>query len=291
MKQSAPTITRALADAFYARRAVFSDIDDLLEHQIPHGVEVGSAEHARFYFFLIFNDHGTKSSRLYAHFKQLYVTQPELFQPRDLARMAPAKVEQALAAALTGIGLRYPKQAITSWLANAQRLVREYDAEPLACFTHTSHAPTLFRSILNFRGYGPKTAGLLLRVIHGVGFNRKLDNLAEVPLPVDIHDSRIAFICHLYRPAGVHDVGVIHASPRHLAEVERMWRQAAHASQVPWEIIDRALWILGSRGCVKRRCHDCPIQRHCDIGREEVRNATPLFDDSPVQHKRQTENV
>ena len=172
-----------------------------------------------------------------------------------------------------------------------KRQDRLYGGEPLTCFIHTHDAPTLFRAIRGFRGYGPKTAGLLLRVIRGVGFNRKLENIGDVPLPVDIHDSRIAFICDLFRPSGVVNVQEIYGNPRHVAGVESIWRNAAQAVHVPWETIDRALWILGSRGCVRRLCHLCPIWKHCNIGRKEVQNVSSLLDDALVQHNGQAESM
>lgn len=279
-------LVEAIALAFEQKSGVFSNLGDLLENQIPEETEVGSEEHARFYFFLIFNDHGTKSSSLYARFKTLFKDHPEIFNPSTFLSAEYRDCVIFQQNFLSGLGLRYPRQAALSWVQNAISLCGQYEGEPIKLFTHTEDAPSLFRAIRSFRGYGPKTAGLLLRVVRGVGFNRQLNNISEVPLPVDIHDSRIAFICHVYRPAGAQDVKDIYGNTRHIAGVESVWRTAAKNVGVEWETIDRALWILGSRGCTHRLCGDCPVQRYCDVGKQEALNATSLFDDTTLQYVR-----
>lgn len=279
---SADLLVTRIADAFGNKKGVFGNLSDLLENQVPEGVKVGSREHARFYFFLIFNDHGTKSSNLYARFKQLYIDHQDLFIPENLVSENHTEHSWLQDKYLVQLGLRYPKQAAISWIKNAKQLVAEYDGEPLNLFCHTTDAIALFKAIRTFRGYGPKTAGLLLRVILGVGFNRQLTNVADVPLPVDIHDSRIAFMCHLYRPTDVENVQSIYSNPRHIAGVEAVWRMASRRAGVEWETIDRALWILGSRGCTRRLCRDCPINQYCDIGKQEISNAPSLFNDASI---------
>ena len=144
-------------------------------------------------------------------------------------------------------------------------------------FSSTNNAVELFESINGFRSYGPKTSGLLLRVIIGIGFNRELTNIENVPLPVDIHDSRIAFNCNIYRPNDTEDLQKIYSNPSHIKKIEKIWRESAKDVGVSWEELDRALWLLGSKGCANKECQICPINDICITGKELLKNEQNLF--------------
>ena len=282
----AKEIVSLISSEYLDGKRIFKSVKDLLEYQIPLGVDYCSKEHARFYFFLIFNDHGTKSRSLYNKFKLLYKESPDIFSPKHISDNFDGNGSILKTKYLSNLGLRYPSQSAKSWITNSVILVNDYDAEPLSLFQSTADAVRLFKKIKCFRSYGPKTSGLLLRVIRGVGFNRKLHNLADVPLPVDIHDSRIAYMCGLYRPKGIDDIYKIYSNPKHISNIESIWRDAAHKINVRWEDIDRALWLLGSIGCVNRLCIDCPINKFCTVGRSVIDEKIDLFNYSSLQHRR-----
>lgn len=264
---TAMEIIRLIDDSYQRRYGIFSKISNLLEYQVPEGVSPGSSEHARFYFYLIFNDHGTKSTNLYSKFKELYSEHPYVFVPGYVARNYEGKEGKFRDKYLSSLGLRYPSQATKSWISNSKRIVASYSGEPMNMFVSSNSAPEFYNRILSFRGYGPKTSGLLLRVIVGVGFNRKLSGITDVPLPVDIHDSRIAYTCGLYQPEGVNNIQQIYSNPAHIKKIEGIWRKSAQEIHVDWEEIDRALWLLGSIGCVNKRCKECPISSFCGTGK------------------------
>ncbi len=281
---SARILVRLIHRAYEAREGIFSSVTDLLEAQVPPNVDYGSSEHARFYFYLIFNDHGTKSTRLYEKFKKLYSEASYLFDPVEVIKRFENREDYLRETFLSNLGLRYPKQATISWVTNSRILIDKYEGEPINLFLSAQSAPELFKKIKYMRGYGPKTSGLLLRVIWGAGFNRHLVDIHNVPLPVDIHDSRIAFICGLYRPNGIDDIYKIYGNPSHIQKIEKIWRNAAHQESVSWEGIDRALWLLGSRGCANKRCRECPINNFCEIGREVLNGQKSLPFHETIQH-------
>lgn len=261
-------IASAILSAYRQRQGIFETTDDLLESQIIPGVEPGSKNHARFYFYLIYNDHGTKSSTLYARFRQLYAERPQLFDPAHLSKHSSSNGSPPafLRDAISGLGLRYPKQSLISWWSNTLRLVKSYESEPINLFQSTSDAVELFDRIRSFRGYGPKTSGLVIRVIVGMGFQH-LDNLHQVPVPVDVHDTRIAYWTGLYRPDNVStDAGHLSEGTVHVKRVSALWQELALQLHEPWPELDRALWLLGSRGCVGHRCQLCPVQKWCEEG-------------------------
>jgi hypothetical protein len=73
--------------AFTYREGLLAEVDDLVENQIPDGVKTLSREHALFLFYIIVNDHGMKSSRLYARAKELFRIRPELFEATKILEM------------------------------------------------------------------------------------------------------------------------------------------------------------------------------------------------------------
>lgn len=280
------TIVSLIVNDYLSNRGIFSRTDDLLEFQTPIGTEYCSKEHARFYFYLIFNDHGTKSRNLYTKFKELYRNSEYLFSPIEIIRKFGNDENLLKEEFLSKLGLRYPAQAAKSWISNSTMIIEKYNGEPINLYDSTSDAMELFKRIKDFRSYGPKTSGLLLRVIRGVGFNRKLKNIAEVPLPVDIHDSRIAFLCGIYNPTGINDIYNIYSNPKHIQKIEKIWRVAAKEARVKWVDIDRALWLLGSQGCVNKLCFNCPINQYCKFGRSFINEQSQvnLLDNSTIQH-------
>ena len=280
------TVVSLIVNDYLSNRGIFSKTNDLLEFQTPTDTEYCSREHARFYFYLIFNDHGTKSRNLYTKFKKLYNDNEYLFSPVEIIKKFENDENLLKEEFLSKLGLRYPSQAAKSWISNSKMIIEKYDGEPINLYTSTNSAMELFKRIKSFRSYGPKTSGLLLRVVRGVGFNRKLEDIAEVPLPVDIHDSRIAFLCGFYAPDGINDIYNIYSNPKHIQKIEKIWRVAAKEAKVKWVDIDRALWLLGSQGCVNKLCPDCPINQYCKFGRSFVneQSQVSLPDNSTIQH-------
>lgn len=268
-------VSSLIMQDYEQRRGIFTSTDELLEMQCPTNIEQGSKEHADFYFYLIFNDHGTKSINLYNRFKQKYQEFPKLFDAHYI--VYNYNEDKILEDHLLNLGLRYPKQAAKSWIENSKKLLDKYDGKAINMFSSTNNAVELFESINGFRSYGPKTSGLLLRVIIGIGFNRELTNIENVPLPVDIHDSRIAFNCNIYRPNDIKDLQKIYSNPSHIKKIEKIWRESAKDVGVSWEELDRALWLLGSKGCANKECQICPINDICITGKELLKNEQNLF--------------
>ena len=270
-------VSSLIMSEYIAKNGIFNSINELLEMQCPKTIEPNSEEHADFYFYLIFNDHGTKSINLYTRFKDKYERYPQLFDAKYIAECYINNEESLLEEHTSKLGLRYPKVATKSWIENSVMLLENFDGKAINMFNSTYDALELFKTINKFRSYGPKTSGLLLRVIIGIGFNRKLTNIENVPLPVDIHDSRIAYNCNIYRPKGIDDLQKIYTNPSHIKKIEKIWRDSAKSINVNWEELDRALWLLGSKGCANKECYICPINELCQIGKEFTVNDKNLF--------------
>jgi len=265
-KSERPTVTaadisRMLVNAFEKREGVFADTKELLENQLPPGVSPRSKEHSNFLFFLISQDHGVKSAKLYERAKTLYHHDPLLFHPDYIAmQYERANYEQAIGI-LQSLGVRYPKNGARVWVENSHVLRDNYESDARNIFTGDSTA--VMKRIRSFLGFGPKTGGLLFRVFVGLGFYVPPDS-ASVPFPTDIHDTRIAAL------TGLADIPVDITESTYSPYVkiaEEVWRRGSVEASVNWFQLDRALWILGSKGCATERHFDCPIRAYCQIGK------------------------
>lgn len=265
--ERAQQIVVRLYDAFSSRFGLLSETEDLVENQIPPNVPRLSRDHSLFLFFTVANDHGMKSSRLYAAAKQLFQKCRELFEPRRIVADFSSGDDPALIEATAkSLGVRYPREAARSWYANSLRLLESFNGDPRQLFQSSSDASALLKQIRSFRGYGPKTGGMLLRAIVGLGFVR-VDRLEDVLPPVDVHDSRISFLTGIVRASAAREVDGEHYY-KYTAQIQAALKDACNSSRVAWCDVDRALWLIGSRGCVSKRCHLCPLSDVCSVGRE-----------------------
>ena len=260
----ARVVAKRLLDAFENNHGIFEDTSGLLEFQIPVGVQPKSLEHACFLFYLIAQDYGTKSARLYEKAKALYTRNPQIFDPNYVASSYSGPDDPRLAED-TGIQLstRFPRETARRWYENSVKLIEEYEGDPRRIFTTSSNAQVVLKHIRAFRGFGPKIGGLLLRTFLGCGFV-KLNHVEDVLVPVDVHDSRIAFYTGAAKTAnGDNQVSDYHEYAR---EIQRLWSEACRSSGIDWLQVDRALWLLGSQGCVNFRCSQCRLVDLCWMG-------------------------
>lgn len=252
--------------AFIQREGLLEDVGDLVECQIPDGVELRSRDHALFLFYTVANDHGMKSSRLYDAAKRLFSYRRDLFEPHSVLTDYAGPSDPRLVAD-TGIflGTRYPRETAKTWYVNSQKLHDVFCGDPRNLFQHSDDAGKLLREIMSFRGYGPKTGGMLLRAIAGLEF-ANIRGFQQVLLPVDIHDSRISFLTGIMRSETYdHEHRIDYHA--HVRDVQKVLLAACNSLNIPWLDVDRALWLIGSRGCVNKRCMSCPLQDLCSVGR------------------------
>lgn len=249
--------------AFGTREGLLAEQDDLVENQIPPGVEPGSREHALFLFYTVPNDHGVKSARLYANAIRLFGESPELFEPSFVVKRFHGVDDPELVRSTgAALGTRYPKVAARGWFVNSARLASEFDGDPRKVFGAFQDGRSAIKLIRSFFGFGPKTGGMLLRAADGLGMATIAD-LGEVLVPVDVHDSRISFQTSVVTSDGRPVDGDYH---QYAPQIQRVLSQACIEADIRWPDVDRALWLIGSRGCVPRRCSECPVRALCSVG-------------------------
>jgi endonuclease III len=264
----AAEVINRLNIAFKNKWGILSEIEDLVENQIPDQVESLSKEHALFLFYVVVNDHGMKSNRLYNSAKLLYNENPFLFNPDYVVKYYANEFDEQLIAD-TGIrlGTRYPKVTAKNWYLNSQKLLSEYSGDPIKLFNSTNDAKELIKIIKSFYGFGPKIGGMLLRAIIGLGFNKSVNSVEEVLVPVDIHDSRISFFTGMIDYIDPSEVDYY----KYVKDVQILILNTCNQLDIEWLDVDRALWLIGSRGCANKRCLDCPINNFCSVGSQIVR--------------------
>jgi len=238
--------------AFKHREGLLSETDDLVENQIPDGVEPLSRDHALFLFYTVANDHGMKSSRLYAGAKMLFLDRRDLFEPTEIvARYGGPEDPRLVDETGKRLGTRYPRETAKTWYMNSERLTQEYGGDPRNLFKSASDARGLLKGIKAFRGYGPKIGGMLLRAVVGLGF-AEVSGIEEVLVPVDIHDSRISFLTGVLKLDDGAEGRVDYYA--YVPQVQKVLLNTCNSLEIKWLDVDRALWLIGSRGCVSKRC-------------------------------------
>jgi dTMP kinase len=264
-------IVRKLIFAFENKDGVFSDTKELLENQIPIGVIPKSREHANFLFYLISQDHGTKSAKLYERAKKLYSQNPDNFHPVKILENSVSPDSEKLISFLSEFGVRYPKNSAKYWFKNSEILKEKYNADARNLFI-SQDANEILQTIKKLHGFGPKLSGLLFRVFVGVGIS-KPTNIEQANFPTDIHDTRIAAYTNIADiPTNVTE----NTYSPFVKKAESIWKYACDIENLNWLQVDRALWILGSKGCVTNRHSDCPIKEFCIKG-DEMNKRNSLF--------------
>lgn len=264
-KARAAMVVRRLSEAWQHGVHVYSDTKELLENQIPSGVQPRSREHANFLFYLISQDHGTKSAPLYERAKKLYAGKAEYFEPHYITEKYSTNAPTSLLDFLKSLGVRYPNNATKAWLNNSYRLVEEFGGDARGLFKVGENAKETMERIRSFHGFGPKIGGLLYRVFVGIGVANPV-NVNGIDFPTDIHDTRIAGMTGIADIPP--DITESNYSP-YVNRAQKVWREACDQEGINWLQVDRALWILGSKGCVNSLHDGCPIRELCVKGDRE----------------------
>lgn len=266
------TVSRAMID----RVGLLNEQEDLVENQLPPGVVIGSREHALFLFYVVPNDRGVRSAHLWRRAKLLYGAEPALFEPASVRARFSGGWESLRLLLQGTLKPRYAGHAARGWLSNSTELLERFEADPRRLFAASANAPELLDLICSFSGFGPKTGGMLLRAAIGLGMANPR-NLEAAEMPVDIHDTRISYLTSMLRFDDP-DTGFDSAKYMSLVRpVRRFLTEVCAAEGIPWPEVDRALWLIGSRGCAPKRCDLCPINSFCSFYAADTKRQARLF--------------
>lgn len=254
-----------LVSDFEGKKGIFLDQKELVENQLPRDVYPLSKEHAIFLMHIISLDYATRSIRLYENGKTLFSKHPELFNPADVINIGIEKLRELIT---QNVGARFPNEATLRWFENSKKLLTEYNGDPRNVFIDCKDGQEALDRIRKFRGMGRKTGALLLRAFANLGFVT-LSNLDRVLVPVDVHDTRIAFFTRCIQGSQKPEF-YVENYPRYVRYVSEFWSKTARNANLNWLVLDRALWLLGSKGCAKGLHGSCPLRDFCIKGQPRV---------------------
>ncbi|MEQ8221692.1 MAG: hypothetical protein ABRQ37_05280 [Candidatus Eremiobacterota bacterium] len=273
--ERAELVVSRLQISFTKRTGLLREVENLIENQLPDGVKRLSKEHALFLFYVIPNDYNMRSELLYERAKKLFKFNSPLFESAYILKHYKNEEDPDLITATAKyLGTRYPKETAKRWYINSEKLLKCFDGDPRNLFRSSSNATLLLNKIKTFRGYGDKTGGLLLRAVINLKFS-EVTELYEVPQPVDIHDSRIAFYTRIIMVDANHKEDEINYYD-YRKNVAEILLKTCKTLKVQWLDVDQALWLIGSRGCVKKRCSLCPLLDVCRVGSKGIVNGKRL---------------
>jgi endonuclease III len=260
-------IARVLEESFTNGVKIFSNTQNLIENQVPEGVRLLSKEHILFLFYIAPLDYLMKSELLYNRAKIMFKERPELFDPSYIANtFNEAKLQELANILQKYLGVRFPFEAANRWYKNSLLLLQSYEGDPRNIFKGITNARNLFERISKFRGLGRKTGSMLLRCLIDLGI-AKVDDINDILPPVDIHDVRIAF-----RTKIAYSKEYSEGNARKFTRIiQDVWSYVCKKGNLNWLKVDRALWLLGSNGCAKKNCKNCPINNFCIIGSESLK--------------------
>ncbi len=251
---------KLLQEAVDRQEGIVGETADLVENQVPENVRRGSREHALFLFAVVPSDRGVKSSLLWSRARQMHGEFPWLFEPssfQDLSlNEAVGRVRELLSMYLKP---RYATNAAVGWVNNAKRLTADFEADARKVFAQGQNGADAYKAIRSFFGFGPKTGGMMYRAATGLGW-ASAEAASGVDMPVDTHDVRIAIQLRILTsrdPIATSDF------QRYASLVRRELTEACQELGGEWFGIDRAMWLIGSRGCARRRCGLCPLVDEC----------------------------
>ena len=229
-------------------------------------------EARRFLTFVCAMDYQINSDRLWKSAAELYPAQPELFDPAEVASMAPELLHRDLRVA--GVAGRFHQRNARSWRRIAERLassersaVRRVIDEGIGC------VDTLRRDLMHFPLLrGKKIGPVWIRIMANPGGARIVPADA-MSVGVDIHVRRLT------RNLGLLDDGQAVAitdtnDDGRDAEIRRVWRDAAIRADIQGPpgvgsgagAIDPALWYFGRYGCGHCEASGSPVRfgRACE---------------------------
>ncbi len=234
--------TQSMKD-YFSTQKVLADV------KCPSSIEYRSINHIYYLFYSCLLDYGMKSSIYHDNLIKTYNEYPDIFNPIYVCNNFSANPDKLFDIIKSNIHPRYPNIALKKWLSLSSYLARENDLrEKLKAIDSYDK---LYTFITNIKGYGQKTGGLLIRLIIEQGIcNVTLDNI-----PIDRHDIEISYLTKVINKEKL--------SNSEILALGKIWVKSAQKYCVSATDIDKYLWSIGSKLCVKKKCPICPLKDIC----------------------------
>lgn len=238
--ERAAEIVKIVMNSYNEGNGIFSERLNAEDFVRP---EWSKQKKALFVFYAIQLDYATKSIALYEHMSRLF--EEKEISPEFILGLSDEELASILA---NYVHPRYPAEAAMRWRKNSALLLEKYMVDATRIFS-SGDAVKSIEAINEFRGFGPKIGSLFFRVMMHT-FDFKLANLDKITQPIDVHKRRMT------KWFGVLDSD-------NIFEIKDFWNKACLLAGISWTEWDKPFWLLGSQGCAKKRCGECPVREFC----------------------------
>lgn len=215
----------------------------------PDSIEYASEEWISYVFYSCLLDYGMRSKIYHKNLIATYDQHAEIFDSKFImTNMEPSVLLEIMK---SSIHPRYPNIAIQKWIKLSTYLSKYDNLEnTISKFDSFSELEKL---VYDSKCYGQKTGGLLLRELKDAGICQAKDDMESIPL--DRHDIEISYLNGL--------IDTTKPSSKDLKELSSIWIQAGKKLHMTPSEVDKYLWELGTRHCVKKLCDTCPLNDIC----------------------------
>lgn len=225
---------------------------------LPKTIVKGSEIHYRYLFYSCMMNYGMKSSILHEGLKQLYEKMPLLFSPQYVCENYIGNYAELASILRLCVHVRYPNQCAKNWVGLSNVLYMDYNSDPKQLFVDGSTYYDYRAAILNLKGFGQKTGGLLLRILIDDGLLKPVDGIAEIP--IDRHDIDLCVWLKIILNITSDE---IRKNKKLIKLLSDTWVYAANELSISPSIADQYMWIIGSQLCTKKQCEVCPLCNDC----------------------------
>ena len=229
----------------------FSSIEDNSEVIFPNSIQNKSYEYIIYIFYSCLLDYGTRSKIYHRNLVNTYNKYPFIFDPKYIVDNYIEKSDELRNIIVNNIHPRYPNVATKKWLDLSLYLNDNdnlYDK-----IKSVKSYQELESMILNIKGFGQKTGGLLLRLIYESGICNFTFELLNIP--IDRHDIEISYL------NGVTNEFCLNNDE--ISDLGKTWVKAAKENNLDPALIDRYLWAVGNTFCNNKNCMECPLSKTC----------------------------
>lgn len=214
----------------------------------PNNIESKSIEHIYYLFYSCLLDYGMNSKIYHNNLINTYKVHPNIFNPNYVYKNYKDNSKLLSDIIKNNIHPRYPNVALKKWLYLSEYLSKE---DLLTKLKNINSYNELYNYIISIKGYGQKTGGLLIRLLVEI----KICNIDLLNIPIDRHDIEISYLN-----------GIIDSDKLNNDEISKLgtiWVNSALINGITPIDIDKYLWTIGSKLCVKKMCNICPLNVNC----------------------------
>ncbi len=232
----------------------FSDNKQLAMIGYPPNIEYKTDEYYIYMFYSCLLDYGMRSKLYHQNLINTYMKYPKLFNPDYVRTLSEEDLKNII---VHNIHPRYPNIATKKWRILSKGLERmnfEY-LKSIGSFQE------LKKFIMDFKCYGQKTGGLLIRII----CDSKICNFEEEieAIPIDRHDIEISYFTGMIDSKNIKD--------KDISKLSDAYVKAGKELHINPSDIDKYLWELGNSFCSKKKCEECPLNQ-CLKKQEQLLN-------------------